>query len=174
MTVFVVCVRFVMDGDESHCNAGTCVSQALRTVIVVSGGGDGVGEDMEKWRHSQLLWRRPLLRDPALRWVGLRHSLRRPASYISRFWRVSSPPVPPNLLGSVGTELEEWPEDPGWRRITMAVAPGGGGNTAMVAADHNGGGGNTAMVAAERNGGGPWWWRQHGHCRARRRRSPAD
>ena len=52
MTVFVVCVRFVMDGDESQRNARKCAAWALRTVIVVSGGGDGDGEDLKKWRRK--------------------------------------------------------------------------------------------------------------------------
>jgi hypothetical protein len=44
VSVFVVCVRFVMDGDESQRNARKCVARAFRTFIVASGGGDGVGE----------------------------------------------------------------------------------------------------------------------------------
>ena len=54
MTVFVVFVWFVMDGDKSRCTAVKLMAWAVRTVIVVGGGVDGVGE-----KHKEELVAKP-------------------------------------------------------------------------------------------------------------------
>ena len=48
VTVFVVFIRFVLDGDESRCTSVKWMAWAVLIVIVVGGGGDGDGEKMKK------------------------------------------------------------------------------------------------------------------------------
>ena len=48
MTFFVVFVQFVMDCDKSRCTAVKWMACAVRKVILVGGGVDGVGENMKK------------------------------------------------------------------------------------------------------------------------------